>query len=474
MDPRNLLLIGLLIAADISNVSTQCQTEKQTSTKDESQYWEEDIIDLENMMKSLLDYIRLIREQIWLFDSGVVITQTNDKSCALLAEGIDLDQINANITKDWSLPMMTSVLIIHDKILIKSKTQTTLVSKSQFGSLVTLLGMNDRVDMHLDPHIVFLLSGTERILTNFRAKDRNSCILGSIAQNMQHALNRILTNLDLTWKKSIKAVSLFGQDEVLKNLSACLGTEHLTLEFLLLTDSSNFEFCSRGIFQQYRSEKRNLKKRDIGVGSLVFGNGREILNLETNLHGAITSFNKNFQKLEEFDNEMVSNIQILQQNLANIDDVEQFLEEKLVEVELIMHQKHQHFKFLFIKTQQVSALGDILKHSLIEEQLDLLQRSLFHKNICTFEFCELSITSQIDENKVIVHRKLLNLKPSLEIYVTCAAATEHQVPTLHGKIASVTSQGNLLIDGKIIIPENLQNNTFVNEYLRPLLSNEIV
>ena len=171
---------------------------------------------------------------------------------------------------------------------------------------------------------------------------------------------------------------------------------------------------------------------------------------------------------------MVSNIQILQQNLANIDDVEQFLEEKLVEVELIMHQKHQHFKFLFIKTQQVSALGDILKHSLIEEQLDLLQRSLFHKNICTFEFCELSITSQIDENKVIVHRKLLNLKPSLEIYVTCAAATEHQVPTLHGKIASVTSQGNLLIDGKIIIPENLQNNTFVNEDLRPLLSNEIV
>ena len=120
MDPRNLLLIGLLLAADISNVSTQCQTEKQTSTKDESQYWEEDIIDLENMMKSLLDYIRLIREQIWLFDSGVVITQTNDKSCALLAEGIDLDQINANITKDWALPMMTSVLIIHDKLLIKS------------------------------------------------------------------------------------------------------------------------------------------------------------------------------------------------------------------------------------------------------------------------------------------------------------------------------------------------------------------
>ena len=181
-------------------------------------------------------------------------------ACALLAEGIDLDQINANITKDCSLPTMTSILIIHEKILIKSKTQTTLVSKPQFGSLVRLLGMNDKVDMYLDPHIVFLLSGTERILTNFRATDRNSCILGSIAQNIQHALNRILTNLDLTWRKSIKAVSLFGQHKVLTDLSACLGTEHLTLEFLLLTDSSNFEFCSRGIFQQYRSEKELLRK----------------------------------------------------------------------------------------------------------------------------------------------------------------------------------------------------------------------
>ena len=90
MDPKILLWIGLVLS-NICNVSSQCQTEKQTSTNDESQYWEEEIINLEQMMKSLLDYIRLVREQIWLFDRGVVITQTNDKSCALLAEGVDLD-----------------------------------------------------------------------------------------------------------------------------------------------------------------------------------------------------------------------------------------------------------------------------------------------------------------------------------------------------------------------------------------------
>ena len=153
---------------------------------------------------------------------------------------------------------------------------------------------------------------------------------------------------------------------------------------MLLTDSANFEFCSRGIFQLYRPEKRTLEKKDIGVGSLVFGNGREILNLENNLQGAITSLNQNFKKLEQFDNEMVSNIRILQQNLANIGDVEQYLEEKFVELEMKMYQKHQHFKFLFIKTQQVYALGDILKHSLIEEQLDLLQKYLHFRVLRSF------------------------------------------------------------------------------------------
>ena len=101
-------------------------------------------------MTSLLDYIRLVREQIWLFDRGIVITQTNDKSCALLAEGVDLDQLNANITKNWSLPMLTNVLIVHDKLLVTSKTKSTLVSKPQFTSLVRLLGINDKVDMQLN------------------------------------------------------------------------------------------------------------------------------------------------------------------------------------------------------------------------------------------------------------------------------------------------------------------------------------
>ena len=68
MDLKILLCIGLVLSK-ICNVNSQCQTETQTSTNDDSQYWDEEIINLEQMMTSLLDYIRLVREQIWLFDS---------------------------------------------------------------------------------------------------------------------------------------------------------------------------------------------------------------------------------------------------------------------------------------------------------------------------------------------------------------------------------------------------------------------
>ena len=66
------------------------------------------------------------------------------------------------------------------------------------------------------------------------------------------------------------------------------------------------------------------------------------------------------------------------------------------------------------------------------------------------------------------------MKPSSNVYITCEATTENQVPNLHGKIASETSQGSLLIDGKIFSNENLQNKTFVEKDLRPLETNEIV
>ena len=86
--------------------------------------------------------------------------------------------------------------------------------------------------------------------------------------------------------------------------------------------------------------------------------------------------------------------------------------------------------------------------------------------------CKVSIASEIVENNVIIHRQLLDLAPSSNVYITCEATTGNQVPNLHGKIASETSQGSLLLDGQIFSYENLTNKTFVDQNLRLLETNE--
>ena len=179
--------------------------------------------------------------------------------------------------------------------------------------------------------------------------------MGHTSQNIQHSLTRILTELEITWRKTITALSLYGQQKILDNFATCLGTEQLTLDFLLLTDTSNYEFCIRGLFQQYQPEVKTRVKRDIGVGSMLFGNGREILNLENDLQGAIESFNNNFKTLETFDNGVVDNIKHLQESIATIGGTEQFLQDKLIELQMEMYKKHQHINFLMIKSQQIAA-----------------------------------------------------------------------------------------------------------------------
>ena len=166
MGLKILLLIGWILA-QTQTVNSQCYSEIQTSTITKSNFWEKDVIYLGELMESLLDYIRLAREQVWIVDNGMIISQTGDRSCALLSEGLNLDELDVNITQNWALHVMTSALVVHDKILVTSKSKSTLVTKTQFTHLAQLLGMNDKIDLTLDPHIVFLLSGTERILTNF-------------------------------------------------------------------------------------------------------------------------------------------------------------------------------------------------------------------------------------------------------------------------------------------------------------------
>ena len=58
MGLKFLLWIGWILA-QTPTVNSQCYSEIQTSTITKSHFWEEDVINMGELMESLLDYIRL-------------------------------------------------------------------------------------------------------------------------------------------------------------------------------------------------------------------------------------------------------------------------------------------------------------------------------------------------------------------------------------------------------------------------------
>ena len=470
----NLKLLLLCIWASVQAVYGQCHTEIQTSTTTKGKFWEEDQIDLMEIFESMLNFIRLTREQLWIVNGDLIISQSGDVSCALLSKGIDIEELDIKLKMSWNLPVMTSALVVGDKIMVSSKGKSILVTKVQFTHLAQLLGINDRIDLTLDPHVVFLVQGTERILTNFRSNDRNSCPMEATSRNIQHSLNRILSDLELTWDRLNKALALYGEEQILSQFASCLNTENLSLHFLLLTKTQNYEFCIRGLFMKMRPEMKLREKRDIGLGSLLFGNGKELMNLEQDLKMAIDSFNGNFKSLETFDNGLIDNIQHLQDSVTTIGGNENQMQNTLIELQMQVFRENQHLNFLLIKTQQIAALGDILHHSLIHEQLEILERALFRKNICNFSFCEISITAEVNDGIVIIHRQMLILAASNLLHVTCEAVSRTQVPALHGVFATETLDNKLIHAGTIYSHSDLRNSTLVNQKLRLLKEDELL
>ena len=470
----NYKLILLCIWACVQAIYGQCFTETQISTTTRGKYWEEDEIDLLEILESMLNFIKLTREQLWLVDGNLIISQSGDVSCALLGKGIDLEELDIQLRMNWNLPVMTSALVVGNKIMVSSKGKSIMVSKVQFTHLAQLLGINDRIDVSLDPHVVFLVQGTERILTNFRVNDRNSCPMEPTSKNIQHSLNRIISDLELTWDRLNKALELYGEEQILSQFATCLDTENLSLHFLLLIETQNYEFCIRGLFMKLRPEIKLREKRDIGLGSLLFGNGKELMNLEQDLKMAIDSFNGNFKSLETFDNGLIDNIQHLQDSVTAIDGNENLMQDTLIELQMQVFRDNQHLNFLLIKTQQITALGDILHHSLIHEQLEILERALFRKNICNFSFCELSITAEVNDGIVIIHRQMLTLAASNLLHVTCEAVSRTQVPTLHGVFATETLDNKLIHAGTIYSHSDLRNSSLVNQKLRLLKEDELL
>ena len=213
--------------------------------------------------------------------------------------------------------------------------------------------------------------------------------------------------------------------------------------------------------------------RSISVGSFLLGEGSSILELQTSLHDTISNYNVNFKNLEHFDNTLIKSLTAIEDDIQRMESTEVNLKDEFLQLRQQLDFTYNHFHFVSLKQQHVQALSDILVKSDIHENLELLERSLFGNNYCTFLSCETKIYAIRNESIIKVHTEVLNLEPKTMMLVTCKAVSSSHVSVMHNKLASLNGE-TLILENSVIPISQLSNETIVNKNLRFLKAEEIL
>lgn len=461
------VLIMLLLSL-IQSSHGECWVKNQTATSQGSIIWQETTINFDEMLLSILQYTKLVREQLWFSEGNLVVTQKQDVSCSLMSAGFDIDKLQNQQFANVTVPLLTSVYVLDQQILFTAQDTMHLVSKSDFSSLVQHLNLEDRIDPKKHHRVVFIKTHQENILTNYNQADNLACNMDSFGSNLQHALNRLIGNLNLTWLQTISVAKILNLDTSLTTFKNCLNLPDYSLDLLLLVPAENFDFCIRGAFPS----SKVISKRDISLASLIFGDGQQILNVQNSLHNTIQAYNSNFDKVQEHEKLSYENILALKSSFENLAEQETQHQVFIRELYFLTNQQHQKMKFSLVKQQQIMALSDLLHTSLIDERLDLIQRSIMQDNTCSTLVCEADITSEVVNDNIIIHRQIIHLEPKTILTLKCEAYSHYQVSTWHNTEVFPSGSRQLLVLGRVTSSQDLKNNTLVNQELRPIKPNE--
>ena len=208
--------------------------------------------------------------------------------------------------------------------------------------------------------------------------------------------------------------------------------------------------------------------------SQLFGDGNEILKLEGTLAEAITRFNSNFKKEERFDNQVQKSLMELDSEMTSIISNEEKLRNKMLELHLDLQQYRDSRDYIMTKAYKLSELEVMLERSILADQIKLLERASFHQTDCKLRFCELEIHAELKGETVWVHRKLVTLKPTKRVLITCDAASPTRVSKWHNVIAVQTEAKNFLLNDSIVSEAQLSNKTLADAELRPIAKNEVL
>ena len=228
--------------------------------------------------------------------------------------------------------------------------------------------------------------------------------------------------------------------------------------------------CVRPILNKNTTRVR----RGVSLLSELFGDGSELIRLEGTLSEAIQRYNMNFKKEEIFDRQVTKGLRDLDLELGHILDNEEKLNHKILRVQIELRQNKNTYNFLVVKMYKLQELEFMLKQSILMDELDLLDRAVFHRTRCQLDICELQIFSEQRGSSVWVHRKLVELKPTSRLFISCAAAYSNRISVYHQILADQSETGAVLLNNSIIQKAQLANESFANRNLRAISKREVL
>ena len=450
------------------SVRSQCYTQQQIfHAPVDGPYSESEEIVPQLLLRDMIHFVTLLRAEWWLTgQNNLTITRSNDSSCAFLSSGVNMEELQG-LDSSWSLPLMTDLTLINDKVYIPGNLSATVTFK-QFSELAELLGFTSRLNVDKHHRIVVRLDA--KSFHNFDASEMNSCQMGGITRTMRHQMEGMLTSLGVLWSRFVKIMQAHGQDNELKNLKQCAGSENLTLESLVYMTDPVYWLCVRPLLNKNTTRVR----RGVSLLSELFGDGSELIRLEGTLSEAIQRYNINFKKEEIFDRQVTQGLRDLDLELGHILDNEEKLNHKILRVQIELRQTKNTYNFLVVKMYKLQELESMLKQSMLMDELDLLDRAVFHRTRCQLDKCELQIFSERQGSSVWVHRKVVELRPTSRLFISCKAASSNQISVYHHILADQSENGAVLLNDSIIQKAQLENESFVNRNLRPISKSEVV
>ena len=172
-----------------------------------------------------------------------------------------------------------------------------------------------------------------------------------------------------------KITELFAYIFPWEIFESCIGTSG-DFETLLGVDIDRFSHCLTSCFL---NEEDDRSKRSSWLG-FILSDGAKVDALSSSLSKTIESYNDNFHKIEDIDNKLIGKFNVLARKMTNMTTHEHLLRDLMLSVQIQSQLDKNRQVFMNIKSYHLSALLGMLEKSTLHEQIEIINRSLFHRN----------------------------------------------------------------------------------------------